>query len=399
MQKEKLSDKSHDLLEQVRRLQPMIKQAGEAAEGLRRLPDSIFHALVDSGILRSLQPSRWGGREERLENFVTAVSEVSRVDGSTGWVLGVLGVHPWQTALYPPETQEEIWGDDPTVFNSSSYAPTGRAERVAGGYRLSGRWSFSTGCDHCQWVNLGALTEPIQVEGQTVIDFRSFLLPRKDYRIEDNWHVAGLSGTGSKDIVVDGAFVPDRRSQSHWDYMLGKPMPGWELNPAPLYRLPWAIVFSFALCATTLGGARGFLDLWLEVTRTRKGGLAAGEVKDDPFIQKLAAEAIYTIDGGLARLRADAAAMMDKIEQGHPLDRKWRAQLRYSGCRSAQLAVQAVDRLYEASSGRIIFRDHPLQRPYQDVKAMLAHAYLNVDIPAKMFGAMELGVPVLDALV
>jgi 3-hydroxy-9,10-secoandrosta-1,3,5(10)-triene-9,17-dione monooxygenase len=389
--------KRASIIEAAHLLAPTLRGRADETARLRRLPDSTFRDLIDTGMLRSLQPSHWGGREDRLDDFITAVAEIARAEGSTGWVLGVLGVHPWQTALFPRETQEEVWGADATVFNSSSYAPTGKAERVSGGYRVYGRWSFSTGCDHCQWVNLGGITEMIKVEGREVPDFRSFLIPRKDYRIDDNWHVAGLSGTGSKDIVVDNAFVPDHRSQSHWDYMRGAPLPGWELNPSPLYRLPWAVVFNYSLAATIIGAARGFLDLWLEASRTRKAGLGA-EIKDDPFTQKLAAEAVYTIDGGIGRLRHDAAAMMAAAEAGEPLDRKWRAQLRYNACRSAQLAAQAVDRMYESSSGRIIFTNHPMQRPYQDIKAMLGHTYLNVDTPARFFGAMEFGVPILEAL-
>ena len=128
-------------------------------------------------------------------------------------------MHPWQIALYSREAQEEVWGNDPTAMNSSSYAPTGRAERVPCGFRLNGRWSFSSGCDHCTWVNLGAISGTVETDGQELPDFRSFLLPRKDYQIDDNWRVAGLAGTGSKDIIVDGAFVPEHRSQSHWDYV------------------------------------------------------------------------------------------------------------------------------------------------------------------------------------
>jgi len=387
-----------DIVESARRLGPALRERSAEGARLRRLPDATISDLIETGILRMMQPARWGGREDSFDTFVTVVSEIARAEGSTGWVLGILGIHPWQTALYPRETQEEVWGADPTAFNSSSYAPTGKAERVSDGYCVSGRWSFSTGCDHCQWVNLGAFAEMVKVEGHEVPDFRSFLIPRKDYRIDDNWHVAGMSGTGSKDIVVDNAFVPDHRSQSHWDYMVGAPLPGWEVNPGPLYRLPWAVVFNYAIAAAIMGASRGFLDLWLGISRTRKGGLSGGEIKDDPFAQKLTAESIYAIDGGIARLRADAAAMMAAAEKGGPLDRKWRAQLRYNANRSAQLAVQAVDRMYEASSGRIIFNDHPLQRTYQDIKAMLSHAYLNVDIPARIFGAMELGVPTLECL-
>jgi 3-hydroxy-9,10-secoandrosta-1,3,5(10)-triene-9,17-dione monooxygenase len=381
----------------ARRLAPRFRARAEESARLRRLPDESWHDLLESGLVRALQPARWGGGEARLAEFYDAVCEVARADGSTGWVLGVAGVHPWQTALYPPETQSEMWQRDPAVVNSSSYAPTGKAHRVPGGYRVSGRWSFSTACDHASWVNLGAVPGPVVIEGREVPDFRSFLLPRSDYRIEDNWHVAGLAGTGSKDIVVDDAFVPDRRSQSHWDYTLGRPLPGWELNDGPLYHLPFAVVFNSTLAAAVIGGALGFLDAWTEITRTRSTGLG-GRAAEDPAIQGLLAEAHYMIDGARLRLLADADDMTAAASAGEPIPLKRRAELRHHACRSAQICLRVVDRLFEASSGRAIFLDHPLQRRFQDVKAMLGHTYLNVDGPARLFGAMELGIPVLDVM-
>src|SRR5262249_50256488 len=159
--------------------------------------------------LRALQPKRWGGGEADIVEFFDAVFTLSRANPSAGWVAGVIGVHPWQLALFDERAQEELWGEDPAAMNSSSYIPTGKAARVDGGYNVSGRWSFSSGCDHCRAVNLGAI-----VPGGEIPDFRSFLLLAGQYRIEDNWHVAGLKGTGSKDIVVDEAFVPEHRTQS-----------------------------------------------------------------------------------------------------------------------------------------------------------------------------------------
>jgi 3-hydroxy-9,10-secoandrosta-1,3,5(10)-triene-9,17-dione monooxygenase len=353
--------------------------------------------LLDSKLLRGLQPKRWGGLEANPPDFFAAIAEVARADGSAGWVAGIIGVHPWQLALFADEAQREVWGDNPASMHSSSYAPTGKAEKVSGGYRLRGRWSFSTGCDHCQWVNLGAIAGGAEVDGVEVADFRSFVLPRRDYKIDDNWNVAGLCGTGSKDIVVDDAFVPEHRSQSHWDYMQARELPGWELNPAPLYRLPFAIVFNYALLASVLGAARGFLELWMEESRSRKSGLG-GAASDDPYIQQALGEAGYAIDAGFLMMRRDfdelLAAARDKIEV--PLVR--RARARYNACRSAQLTSRAIDRLFELSSGRAIFLDHPLQRRYQDIKAMMGHAYLNADQPAKMHGALALGQRVLNAM-
>ncbi len=385
-----------NLIETAVALAPKLREASAEATRLRRLPDATWKALLDGGILRGLQPSRWGGGETNPADFFEAVSEVARADGSHGWVAGIIGVHPWQLAMFPIEMQQEVWGEDASVMHSSSYAPTGKAQKVSGGYRLSGRWSFSTGCDHCEWVNLGGIAGGVEVEGAQVPDTRSFMVPRRDYRIDDNWHVAGLSGTGSKDIVIEDAFVPEYRSQSHWDYAMGRDLPGWEINPSPLYRLPFAIVFNYALAASVLGAARGFFDLWIDISRTRKGGMG-GVIGDDPYCQSLLSESGYAIEGGFLAMRHDFNYLMDAAREHRPVSFQRRAAMRYNACRSAQLAARTVDRLFEASSGKAIFLDHPLQRRYQDIKAMLGHAYLNVEAPARLHGALAFGHRVMNA--
>jgi 3-hydroxy-9,10-secoandrosta-1,3,5(10)-triene-9,17-dione monooxygenase len=374
----------------------LFERAGEA-DRLRQLPAETWKDLLESGLLRAYQPAHWGGGEAEPREFSSAVIEVARAEGCAGWIAGVVGVHPWQTALYPRPAQEEVWGENAKTMNSSSYAPTGKAERKAGGYRLSGRWSFSSGCDHCTWVNLGAVAGTVKVEDRELPDFRSFLLPRKDYRIDDNWFVAGLAGSGSKDIVVDDAFVPEYRSQSHWDYTLGRPLPGWELNSSALYRLPWAQVFTNAVVACVLGAAAGFLDQWTEIGWTRKGGFGL-KVSEDAFMQKLLAESRYTIDTGILRLYCDCDEMMDAARAGEQFSLKRRAELRYHSVRSAYLAARQIDLLYEAGGGHVVFLNHPLQRRYRDFKAMMSHAEINQDTPARLHGAAEFGLPVLDAL-
>lgn len=387
-----------NLVETAAALAPKLRDASDEAKRLRRLPDATWNALRDGGILRGLQPSRWGGRESHPAEFFQAIAEVARADGSHGWVAGIVGVHPWQLALFPLETQEEVWGANPSVMHSSSYAPTGKARKVSGGYSLSGRWSFSTGCDHCQWVNLGGIAGGIELHGAEAPDFRSFLVPRSDYVIDDNWNVAGLCGTGSKDIVIEDAFVPEHRSQSHWDYAMGRELPGWKVNPAPLYRLPFALVFNYALVAAVLGASRGFFELWVELTKTRKGGLG-GVMGEDPYYQSLLSESSYAIDGGFLRMRNDWDEMVEAARAGRTLSIPRRAAMRYNACRSAQIAAHAVDKMFEASSGKAIFLDHPLQRRYQDLKAMLGHAYLGVDAPARMSGALAFGQRVMNPFV
>ena len=376
------------LVDEAKRVGPELAAAAAEADELRRLPDSSWKVLQEGGFLRALQPARFGGGEVTFLEFLDAVIELAKASPSAGWVAGVIGVHPWQLALFPDEAQQEMWGEDPTRMHSSSYNPTGKAARVDGGYQVSGRWSFSSGCDHCVAVNLGALVFDGEAGGPP--EFRSFLLHADQYRIEDNWHVAGLKGTGSKDIVVDTTFVPEHRSQSHMDYAVGAALPGQEVNPGPLYRLPWSVVFNMALAASVLGSAQGFIEIWIAETATRSvpGGL---RLADDPLSQRRLAEATWTVDAAATKLRADAVTLWEMAEAGHVPTMAERAQMRWSTNRGCELVGDAVADLFRAASGRSIYLDHPLQARFQDVQGALGHAFLVADPVAKAVGGELLG--------
>ena len=384
-------ERTVDLTGASRRLAGDLAGSAPEDDALRRLSDRTWKSLMESGILRALQPARFGGGEVKLVEFVDAAMEVSRSSPSAGWVAGVIGVHPWQLALFPEEAQQEMWGSDPTAMHSSSYNPTGKAEKVPGGYKVYGRWSFSSGCDHCKAVNLGALAGSRDIGGTQVPDFRSFLLFGDQYRIEDNWNVAGLKGTGSKDIVVDDAFVPEHRTQSHLDYGLNQPLPGQKLNDGPLYRLPWSVVFNMAIASAMLGSARGFMELWIEQARTRMLSLGGGRAADDGLMQQRIAQATWDLDVSVTRMRADAVELWQMAEAREPASMQLRGQMRWNMTRGCEVVGRAVNDLFHAASGRSIFLDQPLQRRYQDVQAALAHAFLVPDSPARSVGGTLLG--------
>jgi 3-hydroxy-9,10-secoandrosta-1,3,5(10)-triene-9,17-dione monooxygenase len=378
------------LVEEAKRLAPLLEANAAEDDQLRRLSDSTWKLLLDGGFLRSLQPAHFGGGEVSLVEFVDAAIEISRASPSAGWVAGVIGVHPWQLGLFTEKAQQEMWRGDPATMHSSSYNPTGKAEKVAGGYEVSGRWSFSTGCDHCRGVMLGAISGTREIAGNQVRDFRSFLLMPDQYRIEDNWHVAGLRGTGSKDILVEETFVPEYRTQSHLDYAMNAPLPGQALNKGPLFRLPWSVVFNMALAASALGSARGFVDAWIAATRDRKLN-SGGRAADDSLIQNRLADAIWYLDASITRVRADAIELWQMAEAHQAASMQQRVQMRWNMNRGCDLVGQAVTDLFRAASGRAVFLDHPLQRRFQDVQAALAHAYLVPDPLAKAVGGMILG--------
>jgi 3-hydroxy-9,10-secoandrosta-1,3,5(10)-triene-9,17-dione monooxygenase len=378
-----------NLVERAKQLAPAFAATAAEDAKLRRLSDDTWKLLLDNGFVRALQPARWGGGEVSLVDFIDAGYEISRASPSAGWVAGVIGVHPWQLALFDDRAQREMWGDDPNTMHSSSYNPTGKAERVDGGYRLSGRWSFSSGCDHCRGVNLGANVGKREINGASLPDFRSFLLYPDQYRIDDNWHVAGLRGTGSKDIVVESAFVPEHRTQSHLDYAFNQPLPGHAQNEGVLYRLPWSVVFNMALAASILGSARGFIDVWISENATRRIG--PNRAADDGLLQRRLADATWYVDVTMGRMRADVAELTEMARARVPATMAQRAQMRWNMNRGCDLVGNAVVELMRAASGRSIFLDHPLQQRFQDVQGGLGHAFLVPDPIARHVGGTLLG--------
>ena len=373
----------------ARDLAGTLGEADDEGTALRRVTNDAWQLLMDGGFLRALQPRRWGGGEVELAEFLDAVVELSVASPSVGWVAGVVGVHPWQLALFDEAAQIDMWGVDPTAMHSSSYNPTGSATIVEGGYFLSGRWSFSSGCDHCRGVNLGAVVPQARAAGG-MADFRSFLLLPGEYRIDDNWYVAGLCGTGSKDIVVDGVVVPAHRTQSHTAYAVGEPLPGQRLNDGPLYRLPWSVVFNMAVAASVFGSARGFLDVWLAEAQGRMLPRRV-PLADDALTQRRVAEAAWTLDAAITLLRADAAELTDRARAGEVPTMAERGRYRWHLNRSAEQVGDVVSALMRAASGRSLFLDHPLQRRYQDVLAGLGHAFLHPDPVARSAGGTLLG--------
>ncbi len=379
-------------LERVRDLLPAVRERAADAEKLRRLPEETFADFQQAGLFRALQPKRYGGYELDPGVFYRAVCEVAAACGSTGWVLGVLGVHNWHLGIMDPRAQQDVWGEDDSVQLSTSLAPTGTVERVPGGYRVSGRWSFSSGCDHCQWVVLGGVVPPSAGEAP---DARVFLLPRHDYRIDDNWHVMGLAATGSKDIVVTDAFVPDYRTHSYRDaFALNHP--GCAVNTAPLYRLPFGLVFTYGIVSPAIGAAQGALAAFREQALRRVNVRDGSRTVEDPFIQFRLAEAAAEIDAARERMLTIFAEMMRCARAGEEIPLAARARYRWDSGKAIARSVRAVDLLFEAAGGHALFLYNPIQRAWRDVHAMRAHAGNNPERASFIFGRSEFGLPPQD---
>jgi 3-hydroxy-9,10-secoandrosta-1,3,5(10)-triene-9,17-dione monooxygenase len=380
-------------IDRVRSLLPALRERAPHAEQLRRLPDDTFEDFQEAGLFRALQPKRYGGYELDPGTFYQAVMEVGTVCGSSAWILGVIGVHNWHLAIFPPQAQEDVWGEDTSIQLSTSLAPTGTVERVDGGFRLKGRWSFSSGCDFCHWAVLGALVPPAE-KGQPP-DARVFLVPRRDYAIDDNWHVMGLCATGSKDLVVDDAFVPEYRTHSYLEAFHLR-HPGTAVNDAPLYRLPFGLIFPYGITAPAIGATLGALEAFREQSAKRVNLRDQSRMVEDPFTQYRLAEAAAEVGAARDRMLGNFAEMMRLVRAGKEIPLSDRARYRWDSGKAIDWSVKAVDRLFEASGGRGIFLDNPIQRAWRDVHAMRAHAGNNPERAAFVFSRSEFGLPPLD---
>ena len=380
----------------VRDLLPVLRERAQETEDARSVPVESVKALEEAGFFKLLQPVRFGGHEVDPITFLTAVRLIASACGSTGWVSSVVGVHPWQLALFPLLAQEEVWGADPSTRLSSSYAPTGRAEAVDGGHLLTGRWSFSSGCDHASWALLGGIV--LDAEGKPV-DFRTFLLPLRDYVINDVWDTVGLRGTGSNDIVVGGAFVPEYRSLSFNDVSRCV-CPGQEANPAPLYRLPFGSVFSYAITTPIIGMATGAYDAHVAYQRERVRASYVGQkAAEDPFAQVRVAEAAAELDAAWLALERNMAELMTRARAGEKMPVPLRLRVRRDQVRGTAQAISAVDLLFENSGGRALRTGTPIQRFWRDAHAGRVHAINDPERALSMFGRGEFGLEVLpDAM-
>jgi len=374
----------------VGELLPVLRERAQETEDARVIPAESVKSLEEAGFFRLLQPSRFGGLEADPLTFYTGVRMIATACGSTGWVASVLGVHAWQLALFPLAGQQDVWGADPSTRMSSSYAPTGRAEAVEGGHRLRGRWSFSSGCDHASWVLLGGIVT--DADGNPV-DFRTFLVPASDYLIEDVWDTVGLRGTGSNDIVVTDAFVPEHRSLGFADVSKCA-CPGQEANPAPLYRIPFGSIFSYAITTPIIGMATGAYQAHVAYQRDRVSTAYVGQkLAEDPFAQVRIADAAAELDAAWLALERNMTELMRHARAGEPIPMPLRLRIRRDQVRGTGQAISAVDKLFENSGGRALRRGTPIQRCWRDAHAGRAHAINDLERALSMFGRGEFGLP------
>lgn len=361
----------HEVLEKVGGWADVLAAEAPESDKLGRLTDRTVQVLREIGIVRLLQPVEFGGYEAHPNDFIEAVMATASVAPSAGWVAGVVGVHPWEVAMMDPRLQEEIWAENPDIWTASPYAPFGRAVPVGGGFVLSGQWPYSSGTDHCDWVILGGIVNHGQAAQPGPPDVRHFVIPRRDYEIvQDSWNVLGLLGTGSKDVRMEGVFIPEYRVVEGLKMNEG----GYEFRRPgkTLYQLKFPLMFSAAISAATQGIAQGALAAFRDymTNRVSVDGVVA---KVDPTQLFAYGEAAAEIAASRSHLLAITAELYDYLAKGGQVSRTQRLAYRRDQARASRRAVDAIDSLFKISGGSGIHTSFPLERYWRDLQTANVH--------------------------
>jgi 3-hydroxy-9,10-secoandrosta-1,3,5(10)-triene-9,17-dione monooxygenase len=323
--------------------------------------------FIDSGLLVAGNPQRYGGYETDYDVTHDILIELGRGDGSQAWCYAVWTVLNWAVGHFPEQAQQEYFETGPTTLCSSSFDPSkGKATRMPGGYRLTGHWDFSSGCDAASWFMPGAMGP----DGPLWL-----LLPRGDYEIQDTWFVSGMAGSGSKDIDVRDAFVPEHRTLDP-NKAGDSDLTAWEMHGRLTYRIPMRLLLIWELICPLIGIA----DAAVEEFVTRWTGTSGrGKSAEATQMQVRLALAGAEVDAAKALFHSSMANLLATAQRGEPYSNLARARFSRDKAFVVQLCVQAVNRLFDVSGGRSLYLSQRMQRLHRDAHALSHRDGMIVD--------------------
>ena len=377
-----------DLTAAARDLVPDLREQASVAELERRMSREIVAAIKERGLFRVLQPARCGGLELDFHTHLDVVEEIAKGCASTAWCLGVLQIHSWVAGLMTREAQDDIFGANPDALVAAVFSPRGIAREVDGGYRLEGFWPFSSGCEHSDWMILGARV--IDRDDET-LDEACFAVPMSDITIHDDWYVAGLRGTGSCGTSCKDTFVPTHRFISFREARKGK-TPGGHVHESSLYRAPLAPPLSLALCGAALGlGVSAIRDFKEYLPNRTNPHLRGASQIDSPLMHQVVAAAHCRVDAAREMLHRAAADIHEAANRMGRMKMKTRARVRMDCAYAVRLCMESIDEIFMACGGSGLSERNPIQRAWRDVHAINQHATLQFTTNSQIYGRTLLG--------
>jgi alkylation response protein AidB-like acyl-CoA dehydrogenase len=355
-------------LDAARELAPRIRSAADEIEAKRELPRELFEALADAGLFHLAIPRSLGGLEIDPPTYIQVIEALGQADASTAWAVNQGAIYATYSARMPRETARAIFIDPPRAVVANTPAPTATAVMVPGGYRVTGRQGFSTGCRHATWV---AAHAQVVVDGEPRRlpdgnpDVRYLFVPVAEAELLDTWHVRGMRGTGTHHFAVNDVFVPA------WRTVLSVTPP--LLESGPLYKIPRTLLFASGDAAAALGTARACLDTFLELAGAKTPRAMAAPLREQSMIQNMVGHAEADLRSGRALLRETVRDVWASTSANGEITLDERAGLRLATTHAIRLAVQVVDAVYNAAGATAIYESHLLQRHFQDIHVISQH--------------------------
>ncbi len=360
--------KTPSLLEVARTLAPQIQSYADEIEAERELPRPLFEALADAGMFHMALPRTLGCAEIDLPTYIQVIEELGTADASTAWVINQGGIFATYASRMPPDVARAIWIDTPRSVVSNTPAATAQAVVVPGGYRVTGRQGFSTGCRHASWVAAHAQilengNHRLLENGQP--ETRYLFVPVADAERLDTWQVRGMRGTGTHHFAVHDVYVPAERSV----LAAGAPL----IETGPLYQIPRTLLFASGDASVALGVARAALTTFYELAGAKSPRAMRGLLRDQPMVQTDIGHAEANLRAGRAFLTEAVCDLWATVSAGDTISLDQRAALRIAATHGIHLAVQVVDTVYHAAGATSVYEDHPLQRAFQDIHVISQH--------------------------
>ena len=375
----------HDeIMRRAAAIAPTLSRHAHECDAARKLTPESMAALVDAGMFRIPQPRRVRGYELSLRTLADAVTSLSEACPSSGWVLMVMGAHHWCMGSFPEAAQDEVFGDGREGLVAGTLSSQGAASAVDGGFRVEGRWQFCSGVDHAHWVLLGC------ADPSTHRPVVHLVVPRADLEVDDTWHVMGLQGTGSKDVVAHNVFVPSHRAIDTRILFRGA-SPHAGNHPTNLYRLSAEAMLSVSVATAVLGSAKFALRQFIERTTERRVILTGARKAEHGPTQARLSEAAAEIHSADLLLH-DTLAEFDRLmTTGETFDNEHRVQAKWQAAYAAELCRRSVARMFSGSGAHAVYAPSALQAAFRNVNVGAQHASIDFDNCAEAYARVRLG--------
>lgn len=380
------------MLEAARRLAPLVRENAAKIDADRELPKPVFHALADAGFYLMCVPRAVGGLETDFPTYLQVLEEIGKADASTAWTISQGANWATYSARLSQKVAREIWAETPRSVVSNTPGATAKAVAVPGGYRVTGRQPFSTGCMHASWMaSHGQVIENGEVRLRNgVPETRYCLLPRAQVEIIDAWHTKGMRGTGTNTFEVKDVFVPEERTV----FPYGGPL----VSPGPRYKIPLTLGFAAGDGMVALGLARNCINAFFDVAGTKAPRNMKGLLRDQSYAQMAVAKAEAAVRSGRAYLLEAAREVWDEAtstdEPMVSLDN--RINLRCASTYAIHLASDVVQSLYQLCGATVVFDGHILQRLLMDINVITQHGQARLQ-HLETSGKHWLGLEIDDA--